>query len=77
MIAIGNDELGAPVKKGDYVVKGALKGVLQYGTDEAGKETDLLGFITTDAFASSGGEDKSYLVSIKGRLLEGWEIHKE
>lgn len=70
MIAVGNDELGAYVKKGDYVIKGALRGIVKYGTDGEDKETDLLGFITTE-------KGSSYLVSVNGQLLEGWEIQNE
>lgn len=76
MLAIGNDELGAYVKKGDTVTKSTrghtMSGVVEYGTDANGKETDMLGFVTIQ----EGNEFKtSYLVSVKGQLLEGWEIH--
>lgn len=67
MMAVGNDELGLSVKKGDFVVKGELAGHLQYGKDgETGEESNTLGFITVD--------DKSYLVSVNDQLLAGWKI---
>jgi hypothetical protein len=67
MLAIGNNELGAFVKKGAYVSRGKLKGHLEYGTNSEGVEVDTLGFITTE-------EGKSYLVSIRGQLLKDWEV---
>jgi hypothetical protein len=70
MLAIGNEQLGDPVKKGDLIVNAKLniKGALSYGTDESGKESPLLGFVSS--------EDKSYLVSINNKLIPGWEISK-
>ena len=70
MMAIGEDELGAPVKKGDLVTNSVLSGTVEYGTDAStGKECGLLGFISC--------EDKQYLVSIAGKLLSGWRIEND
>jgi len=70
MLAIGNEELGDSVKKGDWVIntKYNFKGQLKYCNDESGKESQLLGFVSN--------EDKSYLVSINNKLIPGWEISK-
>lgn len=65
MLAIGNDELGEYVKKGDRVRRGELEGVVEYGT-ETGKETNLLGCVTVE-------DGTSYLVAIKDQLIGGWE----
>ena len=78
MLAIGNDELGGTVKKGQRVRRHYTmtydeiqEGIVEHAKDEEGKETDLLGFITTE-------KGDAYLVSIKGQLLEGWKIvHEE
>lgn len=66
-LAIGAEELGAEVKKGEKVAKGGLMGNVEYGIDSiTGKESNLLGFVT-------GKNGKSYLVAVSGKLLEGWE----
>ncbi len=65
MLAIGNDELGDTVKKGDKVTNDdVMTGFVEYSTDLNGKELDIVGAIKI-------GKD-SYLVSIRGRLLSGW-----
>lgn len=70
MIAVGNNEIGEYVEKGDYVVNGKLEGTLKYGTTPEGKENTIIGFITTE-------EGRNYLVAIHNRLLEGWRIKDE
>ena len=66
--AIGNDELGGTVKKGDKVTNGTYTGIVEYGIDTiSGKETNLMGFITTE-------DDKHYLVSLKDRLIKDWRL---
>ena len=71
-VAIGNDELGSAVKKGDKVVnhKMGLEGTMEYGTDESGKESNKLGFITTEY-------GNSYLVALDGKLVFEWEHEHE
>ncbi len=64
-VAIGADELGLKVKKGDKLVKGCLSGILEYGKDNKGNESNTLGFVKCGK--------KSYLASINDRLLRGWE----
>lgn len=64
-IAIGNDELGNLVKKGDKLIKGELSGTLQYGTNADGKETNIMGFVTVG--------ETAYLAAIKDQLVFGWE----
>lgn len=67
MLAIGNDELGEYVRKGDRVRRGELEGIVEYGTDgETGKETNVLGCVTV-------ADGTSYLVAIKDQLIGGWE----
>lgn len=63
--AVGNDELGEEVKKGDLVhsISGHI-GEVEYGTTEDGRETNILGFIT----AANG---TPYLVAVNGRLIKG------
>ena len=61
--AVGNDELGELVSKGDTIKFGKLIGKLEYGKNEAGHESNLLGFITV--------ETNMYLVAIGDRLLKG------
>ena len=70
MLAIGNEELGDSVKKGDWVMNPELniKGQLEYGNDESGKESSMLGFISV--------KGKSYLASLNNKLIPGWEISK-
>jgi hypothetical protein len=66
-VAIGNDELGAKVKKGDKVIKDGLSGILEYGIDEkTGKLSNLLGFVEAQ-------DGKSYVVSVRDQLVFGWE----
>ncbi len=72
-VAIGNDELGASVKKGDLVRSDSdnLQGYLDHGTDmNTGKESTIMGFVSVKGGAS-------YLVSIQGKLLDGWRIINE
>lgn len=64
-VAIGSDELGTAVKKGDKLVKGNLSGILEYGKDVNGKENNLLGFVTCG--------EHYYLVAINDQLVFGWE----
>lgn len=64
-VAVENDELGSAIKKGDTVIRGDLKGVVQYGKDgTTGKESNMLGFVSIDGC--------QYLVSIKDQLVFGW-----
>lgn len=64
-VAVENDELGSAIKKGDTVIRGDLKGVVQYGKDgTTGKESNMLGFVSIDGC--------DYLVSIKDQLVFGW-----
>lgn len=64
-VAVGADELGDVVNKGDLVQSlSGHSGCVEYGKTENGKETNLLGFIT----AANG---TPYLVAIKGKLLKG------
>lgn len=67
-VAIGNDELGQPVRKGDKVVNHKLKlsGFLEHGTDgDTGRESTMLGFVSVDG--------EHYLVAINNQLAFGWE----
>jgi len=67
MIAVGNDELGGTVKKGDQVINDqGLTGVVEYGTDGTGKESSLLGFVKI--------EDTLFLVSLEDKLLLDWRV---
>lgn len=70
MLTVGNDELGEYVRKGDFVRKGELEGHIEYGNDETGKESDILGFVTIE-------DGTSYIVSIKNKLVYGWEKYHE
>lgn len=65
-VAVGNDELGRYVKKGDLLQKGKLKGCLKYGTDESGKESNVIGFVTVE-------DGTTYLAAIKDQLVFEWE----
>lgn len=65
-VAVGNNELGETVKKGDILVRGHLKGALQYSVDETGKEYNMLGFIEV-------ADGECYLATIKDKLVFGWE----
>lgn len=66
-VAIGNDELGMSVKKGDKLVKGKLSGILEYGKDgTTGKESNVMGFVTA-------ADGESYVATIKDQLVFGWE----
>ena len=65
-LAIGKEELGPKVKKGDRVAKGDLSEVLEYGKDgKTGKESSLIGFVTVECV--------TYIVSIEDNLICGWE----
>ncbi len=64
-VAVGKDELGDPVKKGDAVVNGELSGNVSYALDSSGNESDLLGFVTID--------EDDWVVSIGGKLVFGWK----
>ncbi len=64
-VAIGNEELGDSVKKGDTVVNGELLGNVTYAWDSSGNESDLLGFVTID--------EDDWVVSIGGKLVFGWK----
>lgn len=66
-LAVGNDELGAEVKKGDIVVSNSgYIGTLKYGVNlNTGKETPSLGYIHTD-------DGDALIVSVAGKLLNGW-----
>lgn len=67
-VAIGNDELGGSVKKGDKVTNGTYTGIVEYGVDtRTNKETNVMGFITTE-------EGSSYLVSIQDQLVGDWRV---
>ena len=68
-MAVGADELGDTIQKGDYVSYNGNEGIVQYCTDEAGKESNLLCFIK--------GEPHDYLVGINGKLLKGVRIIKK
>ena len=70
MLAIGNNELGETVKKGDKLVnqKGDI-GILEYGTDNEGKESSMLGFVKIG--------EHCYLASIRDRLMSTWEKYNE
>lgn len=63
MFAVGNDELGDNITKGDLVAYGTMQGVVKYGVDESGNEDSILGFISVDGVC--------YLVSINNKLLPG------
>ncbi len=64
-VAVGNDELGGDVKKGDIVIKGDMKGVVEYGKDgTTDKESSVLGFVTVE-------DGASYLVAIQNKLVFG------
>lgn len=65
-IAVGNDELGGSVKKGDTVVhEDGRTGPLFFGIDgKTGEESTVLGFINVG--------NNSYLVAIAGKLMKGW-----
>ena len=65
-VAVGNDELGSYVKKGDLLQNGKLKGCLTYGTDESGKESNVMGFVTVE-------DGTTYLAAIKDQLVFEWE----
>lgn len=68
-VAIGGDEMGGPVRKGDRVVnkKLGLSGVLEYGTDgDTGRESPVLGFVTVE-------DGTSYMVALQNKLVFGWE----
>ncbi len=65
MLAVGNDELGESVHKGDTIKNEMGQGILEYGIGMDGKESSRLGFITI--------RDVSYLVSIGNQLLNGCE----
>lgn len=66
-VAIENDELGLKVKKGDKLVKGCLSGILEYAKERTtGKESNVLGFVTTE-------DGESYVAAIKDQLVFGWE----
>lgn len=70
-VAIGNDELGDSVKKGDLLCKGDMKGRLEYGKDRTtGEESSVLGFVTVE-------DGTSYLVAIQNKLVFGWEKYDE
>lgn len=70
-VAVGNDELGGTVKKGDRVVNDkGLEGFVEYGKDgTTGEESSVLGFVTCG--------DASYLVSIAGKLFKDWRVENE
>lgn len=69
-VAIGNDELGAPVNEGDVLVKGNLRGKLELATvSGTGEKTKTLGVVTVDV----DGESVSYVACIAGSLAFGWE----
>jgi hypothetical protein len=65
-VAVGNDELGTEVKKGDWVVKGNLRGQVEYATDENGPSLGIIGYTTV-------ADGTSYIVAIEGRLAFGWK----
>lgn len=67
-IAIGEDELGDTIQKGDYVTNGEVEGFVQYAIDEYGNYTNLLCFIK--------GIPHDYLVGINGKLLKGVRVLK-
>ena len=77
-VAIGADEMGNRVKKGDRLtntVNGkVVSGILKYGTDAStGKESDLLGIVEI----YENGKAISYLATVASKLVGGWELAPE
>jgi len=72
-VAIGNEELGPPVPDGSHIKckRCGLPHRINYGTNEKGEETRIMGFIRCE---SKEYGDKSYLVTIDGRLVFGSEL---
>jgi hypothetical protein len=65
-IAIGNEQLGKSVEKGDMIecpVCGEQH-PLEYAKDQNGEETSVAGFIKCPE------NGRSYLVSIRGQLIK-------
>lgn len=64
--AIDNLALGEGATKGDCVIRGDERGVVQYGTDCKGVTSPLMGFITV-------ANGTHYIVTIRDQLVFGWE----
>lgn len=71
-IAVGNDELGSTVRKGDRVVNDkGLSGIVEYGKNgDTGEESNMLGFVTVK-------DGTSYLVSINDKLFLDWRVQND
>ncbi len=73
MLAIGNDELGESVKKGDYVrnKREGMEGYLEHPIDENGDKLDIIGYVI---YNNSRNSPETHLVSISGRMLRDWKL---